>query len=90
MTVTEAGACGTPSVVSRISGHMDAVVDGKTGLLFNDPTQMVESLQLVLTNESLRNELGVGALHHAKQFSWEEAAKRSLALLAAEVRKGQE
>ena len=89
MTVTEAGACGTPSVVSRISGHMDAVVEGKTGFLFNDPSEMVESLQLVLTDDSLRNELGVGALHHAKQFSWEEAAKRSLALLAAEALKRQ-
>ena len=58
MTVTEAAACGTPSVVSRISGHMDAVVEGKTGLLFNDPTEMVESLQRVLTDDSLRHELG--------------------------------
>ena len=31
MTVTEAGACGTPSVVTRISGHQDAVVDGTIG-----------------------------------------------------------
>ena len=90
MTVTEAAACSTPSVVSRISGHMDAVVEGKTGFLFNDPTEMVESLRLVLTDDNLRNELGIGALHHAKQFSWEEAARRALALLAVEALKRQE
>ena len=90
MTVTEAGACGTPSVVSRISGHMDAVVEGKTGFLFNDPTEMVECLRLLLTDDSLRNELGGGALHYAKQFSWEESAKRSLALLAVEALKRRE
>ena len=31
MTVTEAGACGTPSVATRIGGHEDAVVDGTSG-----------------------------------------------------------
>jgi len=36
MTVTEAGACATPSVVTRISGHEDAVVHGRSGLLVND------------------------------------------------------
>ena len=28
MTVTEAGACGTPAVATRIAGHADAVDDG--------------------------------------------------------------
>ena len=33
MTVTEAAACGTPAVVSRIAGHVDAVEDGVSGLV---------------------------------------------------------
>ena len=37
MTITEAGACGTPSVATRIAGHTDAVVDGVSGLLVDDP-----------------------------------------------------
>ena len=28
MTLTEAAACGTPAVASRIAGHLDAVDDG--------------------------------------------------------------
>ena len=28
MTITEAAACGTPAVATRIAGHLDAVVDG--------------------------------------------------------------
>ena len=28
MTLTEAAACGTPAVVTRIAGHLDAVDDG--------------------------------------------------------------
>ena len=34
MTIIEAAACGVPAVASRIYGVTDAVVDGKTGLLF--------------------------------------------------------
>ncbi|MEY2570572.1 MAG: hypothetical protein QOE63_922, partial [Acidimicrobiaceae bacterium] len=33
MWITEAAACATPSVATRIPGHVDAMVDGRTGLL---------------------------------------------------------
>ena len=33
MTISEAGACATPAVVSRIAGHVDAVEDGVSGLV---------------------------------------------------------
>ncbi len=33
MTISEAGACATPAVVSRIAGHLDAVEDGVSGLV---------------------------------------------------------
>ncbi|HEV2370086.1 MAG TPA: glycosyltransferase family 4 protein, partial [Acidimicrobiales bacterium] len=35
MTVTEAAACGVPAVVTSIPGHLDAVDDGRSGLLVN-------------------------------------------------------
>ena len=37
MTITEAAACGTPAVATRIAGHADAVVHERTGLLVDDP-----------------------------------------------------
>ncbi len=33
MTVSEAAACATPAVVSRIAGHVDAVEDGVSGIV---------------------------------------------------------
>ncbi len=33
MALTEAGACGTPAVATRIPGHVDAVRDGVSGVL---------------------------------------------------------
>ena len=43
MTITEAGACGTPSVVSRIAGHLDAVLEGESGLLAVDIERLRKS-----------------------------------------------
>jgi glycosyltransferase involved in cell wall biosynthesis len=86
MTVTEAGACGTPSVASRISGHRDAVVDGGSGLLFSDRDELVAALDAALTDEVLRKRLGIGAAEHAARFSWDATARGTLAVLADEVR----
>ena len=36
MTITEAAACGTVAVATRIAGHSDAIVDGRTGLLVDN------------------------------------------------------
>ena len=84
MTVTEAGACGTPSVASRISGHQDAVVDGRSGLLFDDLDGMVNSLDSVVADDVLRKRLGTAALDYAAQFNWDTTARGALAVLAAE------
>ena len=85
MTVTEAGACGTPSVVTRISGHEDAVVDGTSGLLVEDPSGLTDALEVVLTDEVLRRRLGQGALEHARRFTWDATARGTLAALAVEA-----
>lgn len=84
MTVTEAGACGTPAVASRISGHRDAVLDGRSGLLFSDQDEMVATLDAALADEVLRKRLGIGAVEHAARFSWDATARGALAVLAAE------
>jgi glycosyltransferase involved in cell wall biosynthesis len=87
MTVTEAAACGTPAVASRISGHQDAVVDGQTGLLFDTLDEMADSLYSVLSDEVLRKRLATAALDFSSQFSWDTTAKGALAALAAEALK---
>ena len=85
MTVTEAGACGTPAVVSRIGGHLDAVREGESGLLFDDEDGMVKTLDMVLSDPQLRARLGAGALAYASTLSWEATARQTLAELAAEA-----
>jgi glycosyltransferase involved in cell wall biosynthesis len=85
MTVTEAGACATPSVVTRISGHEDAVVHGRSGLLVNDQAELVAALDTTLTDEVSRKRLGIGSQEHAEQFTWNATARATLAVLAAEA-----
>jgi glycosyltransferase involved in cell wall biosynthesis len=85
MTVTEAGACGTPSVASRISGHEDAVVDGRSGILFDSIDSLVSALDLTLSDDVLRKRLAIGAYDHATQFTWDTTARGALAVLASEA-----
>ena len=86
MTVTEAGSCGTPAVATRIGGHEDAVVEGRSGLLVDSPAELVPALGSVLRDEVLRRRLGIGALEHSAKFSWDATARGTLAALAAQPR----
>ncbi len=54
MTLTEAAACGTPAVATRINGHSDAVVDGRSGLLADGSRDLAAKLSQVLGDPDLR------------------------------------
>ncbi|NLV57018.1 MAG: glycosyltransferase family 4 protein [Acidimicrobiales bacterium] len=85
MTLTEAAACGTPAVATRIAGQVDAVADGVGGLLAADDTELVRHLTAVLTDDDLRARLSAGALEHAARFTWENTARSILVALAEEA-----
>lgn len=87
MTVTEAGACGTPAVATRIAGHEDAIVEGETGLLAdpNDPGDLAAKIDLVLSDEVLRKTLAEGALERSAELTWDATASRTFEVLAAEA-----
>lgn len=75
MTLTEAAACGTPAVASRINGHIDAVRDGESGLLASGPDEMADQLERLLGDAALRQRLSVGALVRAKELNWDRTAE---------------
>jgi glycosyltransferase involved in cell wall biosynthesis len=86
MTPTEAGACGTPAVVTRIAGHQDAVVHEVSGLLVDGREELVGALDRVLRDADLRERLAQGAREHATRFTWGATALGTLEVLAAEAR----
>ena len=85
MTLTEAAACGTPAVATRIAGHIDAISEGQSGLLVDDDADLARQLARLSTDDALRERLRHGALAHAAGFTWATTATRILETLAEEV-----
>ncbi|MGZ6980317.1 MAG: glycosyltransferase family 4 protein, partial [Acidimicrobiia bacterium] len=85
MTLTEAAACGTPAVVTRIAGHLDAVDEGQSGLLAGGRDELRNGIGAVLSDEALRERLAAGAHQHASRFTWAATARGTLEVLAAEA-----
>ena len=89
MTLTEAAACGTPSVATDIAGHRDAVAHDRSGLLAADDDAFVDALRRLLSDPELRDRLRTGAQEHAGRFTWEATARGTLEVLVADaLRKG--
>jgi glycosyltransferase involved in cell wall biosynthesis len=71
LAVTEAAQHAVPTVGYRYSGGLtDSIVDGVTGLLVDDYAQLVEAVHGLLTDDVLRDQLGVKAQARSLEFSW--------------------
>jgi len=81
--VIEAAACGTPTVASDSPGLRESVRDGETGILVphGDIDALADRVSRLLENAELRETMGTAARAWARQFSWEEMARRSLRFL---------
>ncbi len=85
MTITEAAACGTPAVATRIAGHSDAIDEGRSGMLVDDAAQLSAAVEGLLRDPDRRRRLSEGALEHAARFTWEATARGTLEVLAADA-----
>lgn len=82
MTITEAAACGTPAVATRIPGHADAVLHGSTGLLVDPSISLSDAIIRVLSDHRLRERMATQARERAVEFTWERTAHDTMAVLA--------
>lgn len=66
--IIEAGAAGIPTVATRATGVVDAIVDGRTGLLCpsREPRELASLLRRLVTDESERTRLGESALQFVR------------------------
>lgn len=84
MSLSEAGAVGVPAVATRITGHVDVVEDGVTGLLVDDP-DLAGGLVRLLRDPELRARMGQAAADRARRLSWTATATELMRLLAADA-----
>jgi glycosyltransferase involved in cell wall biosynthesis len=77
----EAMACGAPVIASDATALPEVV--GEAGLLFppHDVDALADAIQRVISDAALRGELTRRGLARAAGFSWEHAARRTLAFL---------
>jgi glycosyltransferase involved in cell wall biosynthesis len=90
MTITEAGACGTPAVATRIAGHEDALVDGVSGTLVDTMDDVATAAGAILADDDLRSAMSAAATEVARRFTWEETASAAFGVLAEEARRTRE
>lgn len=76
----EAMACGTPVVVSNAGALPEIVGDAAVMVRPEDPTDIANGISWVLSNPSFRSSLVQRGLTRAAQFSWERAARETLAI----------
>jgi len=80
LVAVEAQASGTPVVAAAVGGLTTAVRDEVSGLLVDghDAVAWANALERIVTDDALRRRLAAGALDHARGFSWDLTADRTL------------
>jgi glycosyltransferase involved in cell wall biosynthesis len=75
LSIVEAAHVGVPSVAyAEAGGVRESILDGVTGLLATDLPDLVDQVDHLLSDGSLRRDLGVKAQVRSEQFTWESTA----------------
>ena len=77
ISITEAAACGTPSIGYDVVGVRDAIKDGYSGIIIERENidALANAIIRILKDENLREKLSRDAVEWAKQFSWDRSAE---------------
>jgi D-inositol-3-phosphate glycosyltransferase len=80
LVAVEAQACGTPVLAAAVGGLTTVVRNGVSGLLLDDhdPANWAAALHRMAADPLLLDRMRAGAITHAKEFSWDATAARTL------------
>ncbi|MEU0556544.1 glycosyltransferase family 4 protein [Dactylosporangium sp. NPDC006015] len=88
LSILEAAALGVPAVALRVAGVQDAVLDGRTGVLIDDESQLADAIVGLIERLGRSSEAVAWASRAcawSAQFTWERTAGRIRLVLAAEA-----
>lgn len=87
LNIIEAASLGTPSIVYRVSGLIDSVRDGVTGVIVkeNNPTNLARNSLMLLENHTLYRTMQKNGIEWTKNFTWQKSITQSLALLNNQI-----
>ncbi len=80
MVALEAMACGTPVVASEVGGLAFLIRNGETGFHIrgDNPDELCDRLTALITNPTLREQMGRKARRRALEYSWEKVGQTLL------------
>ena len=79
----QAMACGTPVIAPPVGGHVDAVVDGTTGIIVQPdrPAVLAQRIRQLLAHPMLIEAYGVAAADRVRsRYSWDRIAGETIAV----------
>lgn len=78
LVALEAMACGTPVVASRVPGLQTIVRDNRSGYIvpWHCPDAFADRLEILLSNDALRECMGSNAREIATSMSWDTSARK--------------
>ena len=83
ITSLQAMACGTPVIAPPVGGHVDAVVDGTTGIILppGRPALLAQRIRQLLAHPMLIEAYGMAAVDRVRsRYSWDRIAGETLAV----------
>jgi glycosyltransferase involved in cell wall biosynthesis len=80
IAILEAMACGKTVVASNVGGIPFLVIDGETGLLFENGNvrDLAEKILNLLNDKELREKMGKAGKKRAEEFTWDKIAKQTV------------
>jgi glycosyltransferase involved in cell wall biosynthesis len=89
MVLAEASACGRPVIGTRLGGPIDAVYDGRTGLLVPpaDPAALADAIAAILSDREKMRSFGQAGVNFARAHFSPASQAGKLADLIEEIRR---